>query len=271
MKNLIIKGVECRLNENGVAELSLEHVARGLGFTETAASGNETVRWRTVRSYLQEFNVIATSCDGFPSTSRGNDLPDFIQENIFYKLCFKAKNEIAKDFQDLVTDEILPSIRKHGGYLTPQKLEEALLNPDTLIHLGNILKEERARRIEAESVMYQQQEVIEIKNSEIKELFPDAQYTRDTLKSVNTFTTTQIAKDLGMSAEALNKKLHNLGIQYKVNGQWVLYAKYQDKEYTKTNTYTEVINGVSKTYHSTVWTELGRKFIIKLIKNNQAA
>jgi prophage antirepressor-like protein len=59
--------------------------------------------------YLNEF--------GF-SQQVGKDT--FVAENLFYKLCFKAKNEIAKAFQDLVTDEILPSVRKHGGYLTQQ-------------------------------------------------------------------------------------------------------------------------------------------------------
>lgn len=63
-KNLVIKGVECRLNENGVVESNLEHVARGLGFTQVARSGNEVVRWERVRAYLQGFSFIPTSGDG---------------------------------------------------------------------------------------------------------------------------------------------------------------------------------------------------------------
>ena len=80
-----ISGVDC-YEKNGTAYLNLEAVARGLGFTEIAASGNECVRWRTVRKYLTDLSV-ATSCDG--------SLPDFIPENIFYRLAMKAKNETA--------------------------------------------------------------------------------------------------------------------------------------------------------------------------------
>lgn len=83
LKILNIGGIEC-YEKDGTAYLKLEAVARGLGFTETAASGNECVRWRTVRRYLADFGI-ATSCD--------TALPDFIPENVFYRLAMKAKNE----------------------------------------------------------------------------------------------------------------------------------------------------------------------------------
>jgi anti-repressor protein len=94
----------------------------------------EYVRWETVSRYLGGF--------GF-SQQVGKD--DFIPENIFYKLCFKAENHTAIAFQDKVTDEILPAIRKHGAYLTPQKIEEVLLNPDTIITLATQIKELQAK------------------------------------------------------------------------------------------------------------------------------
>ena len=81
-----IKGIDC-YEKDGTAYLKLETVARGLGFTEIAASGNECVRWRTVRKYLDDLGI-ATSCDG--------GLPDFIPENVFYRLAMKAKNETAE-------------------------------------------------------------------------------------------------------------------------------------------------------------------------------
>lgn len=115
---LSISGVSC-YEENGTAYLRLEDVARGLGFTEIAASGNECVRWRTVRKYLSELGI-ATSCDG--------KLPDYIPENIFYRLAMKAKNETAEKFQALVADEIIPSIRKTGTYTTkPVCIEDVLI------------------------------------------------------------------------------------------------------------------------------------------------
>lgn len=132
-----IGGVDC-YEKDGTAYLKLEAVARGLGFTQIAKSGNEVVRWERVRKYLEEL--------GIPTC--GDD--DFIPENIFYRLAMKAKNETAERFQALVADEIIPSIRKHGAYMTPQKIEEALLNPDTIIKLATNLKAEREKRMELE-------------------------------------------------------------------------------------------------------------------------
>jgi hypothetical protein len=107
-KQLItVSGVSGYIDENGIAQLNLKNVAMGLGFTEVAASGNETFRWRTIRGYLSEFGI-ATFCD--------DSLPEFIPENIFYRLAFKASNKTAVDFQCKVADEILPQIRKTGTY-----------------------------------------------------------------------------------------------------------------------------------------------------------
>ncbi len=80
---------------------------------------------------------------GFPHLW-GKD--DFIPENVFYRLAMKAKNEIAERFQAFIADEVIPSIRRHGAYMTPETLEAAILNPDTLIKLCTALKEEQDKR-----------------------------------------------------------------------------------------------------------------------------
>ena len=85
-----ISGIEC-YEKDGVAYLKLETVARGLGFTRTAASGNEVVRWETVRKYLAELGV-PTSWHGDSQPVGKEGLPDFIPENVFYRLAMKAKN-----------------------------------------------------------------------------------------------------------------------------------------------------------------------------------
>ena len=115
-KLMNISGIDC-YEKDGVAYLKLETCARGLGFTEKAASGNETIRWRTVRQYLESLGI-ATSCDG--------KCPDFIPENIFYRLAMKAKNEVAEAFQAKIADEVIPSIRKTGSYIAGQA---KLVNP----------------------------------------------------------------------------------------------------------------------------------------------
>lgn len=75
----------------------------------------------------------------------------FLTEDGLYEVLMQSRKPIAKEFKKEVK-EILKSIRKHGGYLTPQKIEEALLNPDTIIQLATNLKEERIKRIEAERI-----------------------------------------------------------------------------------------------------------------------
>lgn len=138
-----IQGIPC-YEKDGVAYLNLETVARGLGFTEIAASGNECVKWTRVRKYLADLKVIDTSVDGVVC-------PQYIPENIFYRLAMKAKNETAEKFQALIADEVIPAIRKHGGYLTPEKVEEVLCNPDTIIQLATQLKESRAKVLRLEA------------------------------------------------------------------------------------------------------------------------
>lgn len=119
MENLItVSGVTGYIDENGIAQLCLTDVAHGLGFTEKAASGNTTIRWRTVRGYLNDFGI-AASCDEM--------LPNYIPENIFYRLAMKAKNEVAEKFQGKVADEILPAIRKTGTYSAQPMTEIQML------------------------------------------------------------------------------------------------------------------------------------------------
>lgn len=172
-----------------------------------------------------------------------------INESGLYSLILSSKLPNARKFKKWVTGEVLPSIRKHGAYLTPDKVEEVLLNPDTIIKIAQNLKEEQEKRKQ-----------LEIENNELK---PKANYCEQVLQSTNAVVTTQIAKDYGMSPQALNSILHELGVQYKVDGQWVLYNKYQDKGYTKSCT---IIDRTGETRLQTKWTQKGRLFIYEMLK-----
>lgn len=152
MQIVNINGVEC-YEKDGTAYLKLETVARGLGFIDNS-KGTEYVRWNIVRQYLKEI--------GFSQEVAKND---FIPENIFYRLAMKAKNETAEKFQAKVADEIIPSIRKHGAYITEATLEKALTSPDFLIQLATRLKEEQERN---------KQLVAENQRMKSKEIFADA-------------------------------------------------------------------------------------------------
>ena len=114
---------------DGSIEFDAEQAAIGFGLFEVK-NGKKYVIWKRVNKYLST------------EVSKG----DFITEPQFYKLAIKANNQVAEKFQDWVTSEVLPSIRKHGAYMTPEKVEEALLNPDTIIKLATQLKQEQEQR-----------------------------------------------------------------------------------------------------------------------------
>ena len=136
---MTIQGIPC-YEKDGVAYLNLETVARGLGFTDNK-NGVEYVRWNVVRAYLADLKF---------SQEVAKDT--YIPENIFYRLAMKAKNETAERFQAMIADEVVPAIRKHGGYLTPAKVQEVLTDPDTIIRLATQLKESREKALKLEAI-----------------------------------------------------------------------------------------------------------------------
>lgn len=177
---------------------------------------------------------------------------NFVNESGLYNVIFRSDKPQAIGFRKWVTSEVLPSIRKHGGYLTTEKIEEALLNPDTLIQLATTLKDERTKRLLAEQ--------------RVNELQPKADYYDSILKNKSLMTISVIAKNYGMSANGMNKLLHELGVQYQHSKTWLLYSKHQDKGYT----HTEMIpvQGSDNLKPSTKWTQKGHIFIYQLLKQN---
>lgn len=171
-----------------------------------------------------------------------------INESGLYSLILSSKLPSAKKFKRWVTSEVLPSIRKTGGYSVgvPRTFAEAL-------------------RLAAD-----QQELIEKQQKQISDITPDAEYTRKVLTADGTHLTNVIAKEMGMSAVTLNRKLQGLGVQYRERGVWVLTAKYQDKGYTKTTTHDFLkSDGSIGTRIQTEWTEVGRKWLHQLHNENR--
>lgn len=105
---------------------------------------------RDAKSRLKEDGVVTT--DTIDSLGRTQQAT-FINESNLYKLIFQSRKPEAERFSDWVTGDILPTIRKHGGYLTPQKLQEVLCSPDTIIKLATDLKQELERREHAEALI----------------------------------------------------------------------------------------------------------------------
>jgi phage regulatory protein, rha family len=103
----------------------------------------------------------------------------------------------------------------------------------------------------------------------IKEDAPKVEYYTKVMASTDTVTATTIAKDYGMTAAKFNALLHNLGVQFKQDGQWVLYNKYQNKGYTKSETIPiQRFPGVLGSATSTKWTQIGREFLYHFLKDN---
>lgn len=249
-KIISIKNVRAYQDEKGVAQLNLEDIARGLGFVEYK-NEIEYIMWRRVNHYLNEFNF-DTSAE-----------KEYIPENIFYKLCFKAKNEIARRFQDLVTDEVLPSIRKTGGYIAG---EENMTEDELILKAMNVLN----KKVEN---LRNKNEQLTIENTQQKqilgELKPKADYLDQILQNKALVTTTAIAKDYGMSAKAFNKKLHELKVQFKQGRQWFLYSQYHNCGYTHSETIEyEHKDGRKDVTMNTKWTQKGRLFLYELLKKN---
>lgn len=186
---------------------------------------------------------------------RGNPNQTVINESGLYSLILGSKLPQAKEFKHWVTHEVLPSIRKHGAYMTDEKIEEALLNPDTLIKLATELKTERERRSIAEQ--------------RVNELTPKASYYDLVLSNESLVTITQIAKDYGMSGQAMNHKLHDLGVIYKQGNTWLLYSKYQRTGWTHSETImVDKADGTQKAVMHTKWTQKGRLGLYELLKRH---
>ncbi len=247
MNELItIEKVRGYVGENGTIFLNLEDVARGLGFVENSKSGNITVRWRTVRDYLKEFKVIAESCDGKGSEK----LPEFIPENIFYKLCMKANNQLARDFQDKVADEILPAIRKTKMYAT----EELLNNPDLAIQAFMKLKEEMIRRQELEKKIEEQQPKIEFYN--------------DVTGSDATAEIGTVAKVLNFKSVGRNTLFDILRRQGILQRDNMPFQTYVDRGYFRVvESKWNAPNGDVKVNYKTVVYQKGIEYISKILRD----
>lgn len=180
-----------------------------------------------------------------------------INESGLYSLILGSKLPNAKKFKRWVTSEVLPSIRKNGMYAT----DELLDNPDLLIQIATKLKEEKEINKQLSEENAQQNQII-------NELQPKATYYDLILQNNSLVAISVIAKDYGMSGTALNKKLHELGVQYLQGKTWLLYAKYQDKGYTfsRTQNYFHK-NGSQGSRLHTYWTQKGRLFIYDLLKS----
>ena len=162
----------------------------------------------------------------------------------------------------------IKELLKYGMTATQPTLDEMLDNPDLVIRMATQLKQERAEKARLKAENAQQTERIALQEKEIKQQAAKVSYYDQTLQSVNTLTTTQVAKSIGIETHTLTKKLKEAGIIFKQSGMWMLHAPYSKWKLhaTRTSSYTRS-DGTTGTNQYTVWTERGRRFIVALNDN----
>lgn len=186
-----------------------------------------------------------------------------INESGLYSLILSSKMPDAKKFKHWVTSEVIPSVRKNGGYISGQEnlTDDELLEKAIIVAQKKIA--ERDKQIQALET-----EVVEMNNT-ISEMQPKVNYVDLILKSKSTVLVTQIAQDYGMSAKSFNKVLKDLGVQHKVGGQWILYRQYQGLGYVHSRTIDITrSSGQADVVMQTEWTQKGRLFLYDLLKMN---
>ena len=215
--------------------------------------------------YNNPRDAVSRHCKGVVKhdtpTSSGVQSMSYINEGDLYRLIMKSKLPSAEKFESWVMDEVLPSIRKTGAYVwTPQNMTDYEIMAAGLEASRRVIaKKEEEIKLKDKQLMAQQEV--------ISELQPKADYVDMILECQSLVLTTQIAKDYGMSARAFNKLLHELGIQYKVGDQWVLYAKYQACGYVHSTTYEYTRRGgIVGVKMRTEWTQKGRLFLYETLK-----
>ena len=174
-----------------------------------------------------------------------------INESGLYSLILSSKLSQAKVFKRWVTSEVLPAIRKTGGYIPTRDADGRPLTDLEIVCLAVKI----------------QQKTIEEQRKVIGELVPKAEYVDEVLSSVDCYTTTQIAKELEMTVYDLTRELIERKVMYKQSGQYMLYAEYARKGYARSRTHLHRDSeGNIRTEMYLVWTEEGRKFIHRMMK-----
>ena len=210
---------------------------------------------RAIRNHVDDEDKMVTEM----VTVSGPKPTTIINESGFYSLVMSSRLPGARKFKRWVTSEVLPAIRRYGSYTTslPHSMAEALR-----------LAADQAERIERQQQrLIEQQQQVEQLNEQVTAMKPKADYCDLILSSTSAVTITQIAADYNMSAKAMNQLLHDLGIQWKVNDQWVLFTKYMNQGYTRSSTFDFTkSDGQHRTKISTLWTQRGRLFLYNKLK-----
>ena len=225
-------------NERGEAMFCAKDVCDTLGYNNS----RDALRNHVEAEDVEKFDT---------PTKGGKQKLNYINESGLYALVLFSKLDSAKRFKHWVTSEVLPSIRKQGGYIiaSPDESDEVIL----------------ARALQIMQATLQRRDEL------IAKLQPRAEYADHVLDSITCITTTQLAKELDMTAQELNRLLCEMHIQYWQSGQYLLYADYARQGYAKNRTHSyRGHDDTLRTNTYLVWTERGRDFIHRLLDKELA-
>lgn len=238
---------------NGQVMFAATDVAKCLGYANPQ---------KAIRNHCKSIGVNEMDTP----TNGGIQKVRFITKGNVVRLVASSELPQAEQVESWIFDEVIPTVLETGGYIstTPNDTPEEIMARALTIAQATLAKrEERLKQLEAQTE--QQQATIELQDKEIKEAAPKVNYCNNHLQSVNTLTSTQIAKQIGMDAEKPHKKLKEANVIYRQSGQWLLHSPYSawGLHSTRTQTYTRSDGSIGTNIY-TVWTEKGRRFIIAL-------
>lgn len=231
--------------ENGEVLFDVEQVAKSLGIARTK-NNKMYVRWDRVNSYLPKNS---------PQVGKG----DLIPEPLVYKLAFKASNELAEAFQDWLAIEVLPSIRKHGAYMTDQVLEQAITNPEFAIGILTKLKEEKEKLAAAQQQIVQQQPLV---------TFAEACMQSNQTLKVGEVAKLAMKQGVKIGQKRLFDKLRQWGLMFK-NSTEPTQKGCERELFEVAQGVKEKPNGEPFTWTTTYVTPKGQAYIIDRLKKEQ--
>jgi Prophage antirepressor len=227
-------------NESGETYFVGKDVAKALGYSKPE---------NAVAVHVDADDKTTTLIQGTGSNYKSKAV--IINESGLYSLVLSSKLPQAKVFKHWVTSEVLPQIRKTGGYIPTKDANGRKLSDMEIMALA----------------LQIQQKTIEMQEQQIENMAPKAEYCDEVLESVSCFTTTQIAKELDMTVHDLTRLLQERKVMYKQSGQYLLYADFARKGYAKNRTHSYYDDeGEMHTRTYLVWTERGRKMIHSICK-----
>lgn len=222
------------------------------------------------QEFINELSKVrkSTLADLVQVTKGGNNAGTWMHEDVAIEFARWLNPAFAIWCNDRIKE-----LMKLGFTATPETLENIVNNPDLVIHLATALKEVRLENEKAKEELSNKSNQLELANRTIDEQAPLVQLAEDCYSSTRTMTASILATRLGFpSANALNRKLHELHIQYKVDGCWKLYSKYEGFGYTKTIPVPyRMKDGSNGTNNQMEWFEKGFVFLRELLNNKESA